>query len=122
MSEDRVLLRGLSFHGFHGVAPEENRVGQRFLVDVDLHMDLAHAAHTDDLTKTVDYAAVLADVRQIVEGPPLKLVETVAERIAARILLHYPVDSVRVRVKKPDAPVAAAFEYLGVEIVRRRAQ
>ena len=114
-------MRGLSFYGYHGVVPEENRLGQRFLVDIDLSIQLGDAGRTDDLIKTVDYVAVLADVRRIVEGPPLKLIETVAEQIAAKLLSEYAVDAVRVRVRKPDVPIPAVLEYMGVEITRRRA-
>lgn len=120
MSDDRILMRGLAFYGYHGVMPEENRLGQRFIVDIDLSVALGDAGRTDDLTKTVDYGAVLADVRGIVEGPAFKLVETLAERIAATILDRHPVDAVRVRVRKPDVPLAATLEFVGVEITRRR--
>jgi dihydroneopterin aldolase len=120
MSDDRILMRGLAFYGYHGVLPEETRLGQRFIVDIDMHVPLGEAGRTDDLTMTVDYGAVLADVRGIVEGPPFKLIEAVAERIAATILARYAVDAVRVRVRKPDVPIAATLEYVGVEITRRR--
>lgn len=120
MSSDRVLLRGLEFYGYHGVIPEENRLGQRFVVDLDLHCDLSEAGRTDDLTRTVDYGAVLADVRTIVEGPACRLIETVAERIAQRVLDAYDVTRVRVRVRKPDVPIPATLEYLGIEIERTR--
>jgi dihydroneopterin aldolase len=120
MSDDRILMRGLAFYGYHGVMPEENRLGQRFIVDVDMHVPLSEAGRADDLTRTVDYGAVLAEVREIVEGPPFKLIEAVAERIAATILARYAVDAVRVRVRKPDVPLAATLEYVGVEIMRRR--
>jgi dihydroneopterin aldolase len=120
MSDDRILMRGLAFYGYHGVLPEENRLGQRFMVDIDMHVPLGGAGRADDLTKTVDYGAVLGDVRAIVEGPPFKLIEAVAERIAATILATYAVDTIRVRVRKPDVPLAATLEYVGVEITRRR--
>jgi dihydroneopterin aldolase len=112
-------MRGLSFYGYHGVLPEENRLGQRFVVDVDITADLRAAAATDDLTKTVDYVAVLADVRAIVEGAPCKLIEVVAERIASAVLSRPGALAVRVRVCKPDVPVPATLEFVGVEIVRR---
>lgn len=120
MSDDRVLLRGLVCFGYHGVAPDETRLGQRFIIDLDLRLPLGEAGRTDDLGRTVDYAAVMADVQRIVEGPPLRLIEAVAERIAAHVLRTYPVDAVRVRVRKPDAPIPASFEYVGVEIDRAR--
>ena len=117
---DRVLMSGLMFYGYHGVVPEENRLGQRFVVDIEMSADLGEAGRTDDLTKTVNYVAVYDDVKRIVEGAPAKLIETVAERIAARILGGYAVSAVRVRVRKPDVPIAAALDSVGVEIERRR--
>lgn len=118
MNGDVILLSGLSFHGYHGVLPEETRLGQRFIVDIEMRVELREAGSTDDLTKTVDYTLVYDDARKIVEGPPLKLIEAVAARIAARILAGYPVRSVRVRVRKPDVALAGALEFVGVEIER----
>ena len=120
MNNDRVLMKGLEFYGYHGVIPEENRLGQRFVVDIEMHADLARAGETDDLTATVNYVAVHADVRAIVEGPACKLIETVAARIADRILDAYAVHAVRVRVLKPDVPIPATLEYVGIEIERTR--
>ena len=120
MSDDKVLMRGLAFYGYHGVLAEETKLGQRFIIDIEMAVDTRAAGKTDDLTKTVNYVAVHADVKKIVEGPPVKLIETVAERIAEKILGGYAVDAVRVRVKKPDVPIPATLEYVGVEIVRKR--
>jgi dihydroneopterin aldolase len=117
---DRVLMKGLEFYGYHGVIPEENRLGQRFTVDIEMRTDLQEAGRSDDLTATVNYVAVHADVRAIVEGAPCKLIETVATRIADRILDAYDVSMVRVRVLKPDVPIAASLEYVGIEIERSR--
>ena len=120
MSDDKVLMRGLAFYGYHGVLAEETKLGQRFIVDIEMAVDTRAAGKTDDLSKTVNYVAVHADVRQIVEGPPAKLIETVAERIAEKILVSYGVEAVRVRVRKPDVPIPASLEYVGVEITRKR--
>jgi dihydroneopterin aldolase len=120
VSDDKVLMRGLMFYGYHGVLAEETKLGQRFIVDIEMSVDTRAAGQSDDLAKTVNYVAVHAEVRKIVEGPPSKLIETVAERIAEMILGGYEVDAVRVRVKKPDVPIAATLEYVGVEVVRRR--
>jgi dihydroneopterin aldolase len=68
---------------------------------------------------TVDYVSVHADVKQIVEGPPFKLIESVAERIADAVLARAGAEAVRVRVSKPDAPIPATMEFVGVEIYRR---
>ncbi len=122
MSSDRIILEGMVFFGYHGTRPEENSLGQRFVVDVALQLDLRAAGLADDLAATVDYSAVHASARAIVEGPPLKLTEAVAERIAAAVLAEHPmVQAVEVRVRKPnvrlgDTVLAGSI----VEIVRRR--
>lgn len=122
MNNDRVLMGGLEFYGYHGVIPEENRLGQRFLVDIEMHADLSRSGASDDLHDTVDYVAVYDDVRAIVEGPPCQLIETVATRIADRILAAYAVTTVRIRVRKPDVPIPARLEYVGIEIERSRSR
>jgi len=191
---DKVLLKGLVFHGYHGVLDEvrgghhaychrvrcllcecpsclllriksfcvqERRLGQKFMVDATLTTDLREAGRSDDLGHTIDYAAVYRcealracmevkssalafsaahrprpplfflapaqlfyrDIQAEVEGPPRKLIETVAERIAAGILAqHGRVHSVRVGICKPHVAVAGVVQSLGVEITRRRGQ
>ncbi len=119
---DRIRLNEMVFYGYHGVLPEEQALGQRFVVDVELVTALMAAGMSDDLRQTVNYAAVYATVRDIVTGPPRKLIEAVAEQIAAQILAdHGAVERVRVRVRKPAVPIAGAV--LGsaeVEIERTR--
>ena len=122
MSEDRILLTDMVFHGRHGTLQAEHDLGQPFVVSVELRLDLRPAGTSDDLTKTVDYGEVHRLARDIVEGPPVQLVETLAERIAARTLEDHPeVKAVKVRVAKPhvrlDDTVLAGS---AVEIVRRR--
>ena len=123
MTEDRILLEGMVFFGRHGTLSAERELGQRFVVDLELRCDLRAAGMSDDLTKTVDYSEVYRLAREIVEGPPVGLTETVAERIAAAVLGRYPqVEAVRVKVAKPqvrlDNTVLAAS---AVEIVRYQA-
>lgn len=123
MTEDRIILQGMIFHGRHGTLAAERDLGQPFVVDVELSCDLREAGLSDDLMKTVDYSQVHRAARAIVEGEPVSLTETVAERIAAAVLGEHPlVEAVRVRVAKPH--VRLGDTVLGgsaVEIVRRRA-
>ncbi len=119
---DRILLEGMVFHGRHGTLPAERELGQPFVVDVELRLDLRPAGLSDDLAQTVDYGQVHRRAREIVEGSPASLTETVAERIAAAILEdHSLVEAVRVRVAKPhvrlDDTVLAGS---AVEILRHR--
>jgi dihydroneopterin aldolase len=117
---DRVALRGLRGFGRHGVLPSERANGQPFLVDVDLGLDTRRAAKSDDLTDTVDYAGLADRVVALVEGEPVNLIETLAERIAAMCLEDAAVEQVQITVHKPEAPVTVAFEDVSVTIMRSR--
>jgi len=118
---DRIVLKGMEFFGFHGVMPEERRLGQMFTIDVTMQVDLAEAGGTDQLHQTVDYGEVYRDIAAVMAGPPFNLIEAVAETIAARILARWPrVERVVVRVEKPRAPLPGVFRYAAVEIERDR--
>jgi dUTP pyrophosphatase len=119
---DTIELRGLAFYGYHGALPEERALGQRFVVDLHLGLDLAPAGQTDDLSLTADYGKVVETARCVIEGPPFALIEALAEALAERVLADFAmVQRVRVRVEKPSAPLKAAPSALAaVEIVRAR--
>lgn len=121
-SEDRILLEGMIFYGQHGTLPAERELGQPFVVDIELRLDLQSAGLSDDLTQTVDYSEVHRRAKEIVEGPPVNLTETVAERIASAVLENYPaVEAVRVKVAKPNVRLdGTVLTGSAVEIVRRR--
>ncbi|MCY0901117.1 MAG: dihydroneopterin aldolase, partial [Firmicutes bacterium] len=109
--------------GRHGVYAEERSLGQRFVISLWLTQDLRPAAAADDLALTVNYGDVYNRVREIVEGPPCKLLETLGERICARLLAEFEdLSSVRVRVEKPGAPIAGIFASVGVEFLRERSR
>lgn len=117
---DRIILTGMRFYGYHGVLPEETKLGQTFLVDAELYTDLQPAGQSDDLDRTVNYALAFDVVKQVVEGQPYKLIEAVAEKTAAELLRQFPLTEVVIRVHKPRAPIAGAFENVTVEVRRRR--
>lgn len=106
---DQIRISGVHGFGFHGVYPEERRVGQRFLADLILYTDFSAAARTDDVNQATDYSKVVPDVKAILEGEPVNLIETLADRVVSAVLLNYPlVESVEVTIYKPEAPVEAA--------------
>lgn len=115
---DQIRLVGISAIGYHGVFDHERREGQTFSADVVVHLDTRRAAATDDLTLTVDYGVLAAQVAAVLAGEPADLVETVAERIAATALAHPAVAVVDVAVHKPQAPVTVPFEDIVVSIRR----
>ena len=87
----------MKFFGYHGVNPQERTDGQTFVVDVVCGKDLRKAGVSDELEMTSDYGKIYSPIKEIVEGPPFKLIETVGESIATSILDHFDVDDVMVR-------------------------
>ena len=98
---DRILLNGLVFFGRHGCHDAERDLGQKFLVDVELECDLREAGQSDDLEATIDYVAIYNAAKEIIEGEPVQLLETLAERIAEFALQDERVDLAWVRIRKP---------------------
>ncbi|MFZ5595700.1 MAG: dihydroneopterin aldolase [Bacillota bacterium] len=118
---DKILISGMRFYGRHGVLAQEKDLGQTFEADIELSLDLRPAGLSDDLTRTVSYAEVFGLVKEVVAGDPANLIEAVAERVAALVLERYgAVQEVRVRLKKPSAPIEGIFDFAGVEIIRAR--
>lgn len=117
---DRILIRGLRVYAYHGVKPEEQEKGQPFELDLTLTADLSRAGQTDRLEDTVNYSAVAKLAVAAMQSEKNALIERAATRVAESILSAFPVEEVTVRLKKPRAPVAADFQYMAVEITRRR--
>ncbi|HTY71685.1 MAG TPA: dihydroneopterin aldolase [Actinomycetes bacterium] len=117
---DRVALTGLRAQGRHGWFAHETANGQEFVVDVVLHVDTRPAAASDDLADAVDYASVAEAVVGVVEGPPVRLIETLAQRVADVCLADPRVGAVEVVVHKPQAPLDVAFGDVEVRILRER--
>ena len=118
---DRIVLEGMRFYGFHGVNPEERVLGQEYLVDLAVEMDLAKAGASDRVEDTISYAHIYRAVRDVMEGEPRNLLEAAAQSVADRILAEFPVNSVAIRVKKPHPPSrGSVIENATVEIFRRR--
>ncbi|MGX4584468.1 dihydroneopterin aldolase [Paenibacillus chitinolyticus] len=118
-----MILSKIDFFGRHGLLPEENRLGQKYVVDLVLYLDLSPAGVADDLKLTINYADLYEVIKRVVEGPPVALVEALAENIASTLLDSYlKIKKVTVRVTKPNPPVAIHFSGLAVEIRRERVQ
>ena len=117
---DTVRLVGLRGRGRHGWFAHERDDGQDFVVDVELEIDTRAAAASDDLADTVDYGALGAGVVSVVEGDPVRLIETLAQRIADVCLADGRVEAVLVTVHKPQAPLTVPFDDVIVSIRRER--
>lgn len=122
MPADCIILTGMQFYGFHGVNPEERRLGQPFIVDLTAELDLEPAGASDNLADTVSYTHLYRAVRDVMEGEPYNLLEAAARNIADTVLSHQAlVSGVRVRVSKPRPPIrGSVVESAAVEIYRER--
>ena len=121
MPNDRIVLKGMQFYGFHGVNPEERVMGQRYLVDLVAELDLSQAGQTDRLTDTVSYTHIYRRVKEVLEGQPVNLLERLAQIVADRVLEEGQIIAVEVTVKKPHPPIKGSMiDYAAVEIRRCR--
>lgn len=121
--QDRLGLYGLRFEGRHGALEGEQDRPQPFEVDVVLHAELAAAADADELEATVDYRTIAELARAVVEGPSVKLIETLAGDIARDVLEAADpsvVAAVEVSVRKPEASVDVELDSVEVTLLRRR--
>lgn len=118
---DRLFIRGIAVFARHGVHQAEAELGQRFVIDLTLELDTSEAGKADDYTQTVCYATVFEIVREIAETQRFKLIEALAEAIAARLLADFSrLDAVEIEIRKPSAPVAGIFDTIGIQIRRQR--
>lgn len=116
---DLIKIVGIQAKGFHGVLESERKRGQKFIIDIELSLSLKTL--NDNLNKTVNYAEVTQVVHDQIIGEPYKLIETLAENIAKKILKRFiKVKKVKVVVHKPKAPIPLRFKDVIVEIERSR--
>lgn len=118
---DRIIMEGMQLYGFHGANPEERALGQPYIVDLSVDVDLKKPGESDLLEDTVNYAHLFRAVQSVMEGESKNLLEATAQAIASKILAEFPVEAVRVCLKKPRPPIReSVIEYAAVEIYRTR--
>jgi dihydroneopterin aldolase len=118
---DQIFINGLVLHAYHGVMPHEGTVGQSFIIDLVLDIDLAAAAQSDKLADTVGYDVVADVVSSAFTAKRYRLVEAAAGAVTDAVLQSFPpVQTIRITVRKPHAPVAAVFTDVGVILTRSR--
>lgn len=117
---DKILLKDMVFYGHHGFNSAEKELGQHWSVDLEIEGDLSNPAKTDNLKDTIDYTKVYKKVKGVIENENFSLLESIAERIADKILDSFPAYEVVVRVKKQHPPLGGPIKYASVEIKRKR--
>jgi dihydroneopterin aldolase len=118
---DTIFVSGLLIHAHHGVMAHEAKVGQRFVIDLELTTDLATASRSDKLADTVNYGAIVDTTTEVFTRRSYRLIEAAGGAVADAILAKFAnVSAVRITVRKPHAPIAAIFGDAGVTLTRRR--
>lgn len=118
---DRILLSRIAVYAYHGVFPEEEKLGQRFYISLDCRIDLRPAGESDDWHRTASYDQLADIVVKVSTGQRFHLIEALAERVAREILAGFPaIEQVMVRVEKPGAPIPTILDGVTIEIERRR--
>lgn len=118
---DKILLNQMMFYGYHGLFPEENKLGQRFFVDAELMLDLKKSSRSDDMNDSIHYGDVYNVIKAIMEGEPKNLVEAVAEDMADALFYSFDLlEACKLKVIKPDPPIPGHYQSVAVEIFRER--
>jgi 7,8-dihydroneopterin aldolase/epimerase/oxygenase len=118
---DTIFVTGLVLHANHGVGDDEGRIGQQFLLDLALELDLSSAARSDKLVDTVSYADIIEVASMAFRAKRHRLVEAAAGAVADALLASFVhIEHLRVTVHKPHAPIAAVFGDVGVTLQRSR--
>ena len=112
----KIELHGLEVFGHHGATEVEEREGQLFLFDVYLWP--RQQPEADEIDKTIDYRDVAACVRDVSDGRRVQLLETLATSIADELIARFPVERVRVCVRKPHVQLDPPAEYSAVTVER----
>ena len=118
---DRIILRDLGFYGYHGLFAEEEKLGQRFFVDLECGVDLTAPGETDAIGHTVSYADIYDVVKATFEGQHTKLIEALGHNIVTALFDRFAdINWIIIRIRKPEAPIAMVRGEAAIELHRRR--
>lgn len=117
---DCIHINGIRAYGYVGFLPEEQVLGQWFEVDLTVWLNLLSAGKSDDLTETYDYSQAVMAIQTMIQTTQCKLIEKLAEEVAALVLVARQVEQVQVRLTKPRPPIPNFSGQVSVEIIRRR--
>lgn len=117
---DKIIIKGMDIFAYHGVLDEEKKLGQHFIFDIKMYYNLKKAGGTDNLKHSVSYADVYIKLNKFITENSFDLIEKVAEESAKLILENFDIKKVKIKVKKPQAPIAGHFDYTAIEIIRKK--
>lgn len=118
---DKLTLKGLSFHAGHGYYEEERQEGNDFEVDLVFYADLSEAARSDDLSQTIDYQKAETLVKGVMNGPSIKLIETLTRQIGEQVFEAFQnLQKLEVSVRKLHPPLETKTEFSEVQMTWQR--
>ena len=118
---DKIIITDLKLFGYHGVNPEEKRDGQNFYLDITAFLDLSRPCRTDDLNDTVSYAKIIKCASAAFSEQSFDLIERAAQHVADALFAAFgPIEALEITLKKPEAPIKAAFGNVAVSVRRER--
>ena len=118
---DKIRIEKAVFYGYHGVYPEEKKLGQKFIVNIELAGDFQEAAREDNLDKAVDYVGVYQTAKKIIEEEKFNLLEALALMLCEEILKKFKnVNTVTISIKKPGVSLPGILSGTSVEMTRTR--
>ena len=116
---DKIKIKRLEVFAYHGVFPEENEKGQKFIISATLFCETRKAGLIDDLTKSIHYGEVSHMMEKFIRKNMFQLIETVVERLAEKMLIEIPrLKKVKLELEKPEAPIGLPLETVSIEIER----
>lgn len=117
---DQLIIKDLELFGYHGVNPEEKVMGQKFIVEAKISLDLSEAGETDSLDSAINYAQLCHELQDEFNQTKHDLIERAATVLCNYILTHYPqVVEVDLTLKKPWAPIHLPIDYPAIRLIRR---
>lgn len=121
MIMDKILIRNLKIFAYHGVLEEEKKNGQYFVFDIDASVDITKPCESDNVEDTVNYALMVEHITRTFTAQKDDLIERAAQRVAKELFASFEkISELRILLRKPDAPIEADFDWVGVEIHRKR--
>lgn len=116
INNSTIFLKDIRCYAYHGVAPQENLIGNEYVIDLKLKVDISKAAQTDEVTDTVNYAEV-HNVIKTEMAIPSKLLEHAGGRIVQKLFETFPdIEEVELRLSKRNPPMGADIDAAGIEL------
>ena len=118
MATDYIRLNNMRFYAYHGLFPEEKKLGQRFELDLEIACDLSSPGQNDNIETSINYAHVYSVVRNCVEGEKFNLLEALAEHIAKTVQQNWKINRLKLKIRKSSPPISGDLNNVEIEINR----